>query len=155
MKINDLHRIQPKQPDLKGRSDISDPKADFNAVLKETVGNTDGARNTSKTSAVVHPFATMPINPISLPALDQTVPLIDRIDRFVDLLDDYRQQLADPRASLKTIQPLMDNIAAAKEGLASELDGLGDGNALKEVLNASLVTATTEIMHFNRGDYVE
>ncbi len=81
--------------------------------------------------------------------------MVDRIDRFVDLLDDYRQKLGDPRASLKTIQPLLDDIAAAKDRLVTELDGLGDGNALKEVLNSSLVTATTEIMRFNRGDYVE
>ena len=155
MKIDNTHHIQPKQPGVNSRGDTTDPKSDFNAILKETVGKTDGAGNPSKNHAVVHPFATNPIHPVSLPTSDQTVPLVDRIDRFVDLLDDYRQKLGDPRASLKTIQPLLDDIAAAKDGLVTELDGLGDGNALKEVLNSSLVTATTEIMRFNRGDYVE
>ena len=155
MKINSNHHIQPKNLGVKSRGDTSGPKSDFKAILKETVGKTDGVDNASKTHAVNHSFATAPINPISLPTSDQTVPLVDRIDRLVDLLDDYRQKLGDPRTSLKAIQPLLDDIAAAKDRLMPEIDGLGDGNTLKEVLNSSLVTATKEIIRFNRGDYVE
>jgi hypothetical protein len=155
MKINDTSHIQPKQPGLKSRSDTADPKVDFNAILKESVGKAGEASTASKAAAVDHPFANIPIQPMTLPITDQTVPLVDRIDRFLDLLDDYRQNLEDSRASLRAIQPLLDDIVAAKDSLALEIDGLKDGSVLKEVLNDSLVTAATEIMRFNRGDYVE
>ena len=155
MKINDTSHIHPKQPGLKSRSDTAEPKADFNAILKETVGKAGEASTASKAAAVDHPFASIPIQPITLPITDPSLPLVDQIDRFVDLLDDYRQKLGDPRASLRAIQPILDDIAAAKDRLAPEIDGLEDGSALKEVLNHSLVTAATEIMRFNRGDYVE
>ena len=154
MKINDLHHIQSKQPGLKSRSDTTDSKTDFNTILKDTVAKTDGTGSAAKTQAVVHPFATVPINPVSLPTTEQTAPLVDRIDRLVDLLDEYRQKLGDPGTTLKSIQPLMDDIAATKDRLVPEISGLEDENPLKEVLNRSLVTATTEIMRFNRGDYV-
>ena len=154
MKINDLNPIQPKQPGAKSHSATSDTKADFQTILNESVAKSEGHGSASETHAVAHPFATMPINPLSLPTSEQTVPLVDRIDRFVDLLDEYRQKLGDPGASLKSIQPLLENIAASKDQLVPELSELEEGNPLKEVLNSSLVTATTEIMRFNRGDYV-
>ena len=81
-------------------------------------------------------------------------PLFDRIDRFLVLLDDYAQKLGDPRITLRSIQSVVDDIVAAREGLAQEIDGLGDAGTLREVLNGSLVTAATEVMRFNRGDYV-
>jgi hypothetical protein len=140
---------------VKNNANSDAPKADFNTILGEKVGKTGGTDNVSKTSAAIHPFATTPVKPISLPTSGQVVPLVDRIDQFVDLLDGYRQKLGDPRASLREIQPLLNDISAAKEKLVPELEGLDEGNALKEVLNSSLITATTEIMRFNQGDYID
>ena len=154
MKINHTSHIQPKAPGAINRGDTTTPKTDFKTILKETVETAGGTQSTTESTAVVHPFATAPIKPVSSPVPDQTVPLVDRIDRFVDLLDRYRQKLEDPRASLKTIQPLLDDIAAAKDRLAPEVDRLEGGDGLKEVLNTSLVTAATEILRFNRGDYI-
>jgi hypothetical protein len=155
MKINNALPIQPKQPGVKNNADSTAPKADFNTILMDKVGKTDGSKSSSRTNAAIPPFTTTPINPISLPDSGQVVPLVERIDQFVDLLDGYRQKLVDPRASLREIQPLLNDISAAKEKLVPEMDSLNDGNALKEVLKSSLVTATTEIMRFNRGDYID
>jgi hypothetical protein len=38
--------------------------------------------------------------------------------------------------------------------LAALLDGLSDGDGLKEVLNQTLVAAEMEIVRFRRGDYL-
>ena len=155
MKINNNFPIQPKQPGVKNNADAIDSKADFNTILREKVGKADGPESASKINAAIHPFATTPVKPAPFPTSGQVIPLVDRIDQFVDLLEGYRQKLGDPQASLRDIQPLLNDISAAKEKLVPEIEQLDDGNALKEVLKSSLVTATTEIMRFNRGDYID
>ena len=85
---------------------------------------------------------------------DTELPLADRIGRLVDRLENYRLKLADPQASLKSIQPLIDDIAASSEKLAPKLEHLDEGDPLKDILNRSIVTASVEMMRFNRGDYL-
>ena len=155
MKINNNLPIQPKQPGVKNNADAAVPKADFNTILREKVVKANGPESASKTNAAIPPFATTPVNPVPFPTSEQVIPLVDRIDQFVDLLEGYQQKLGDPQASLRDIQPLLNDISVAKEKLAPEIDRLDDGNALKEVLKSSLVTATTEIMRFDRGDYID
>jgi hypothetical protein len=156
MKINDTLPIQPQSAGVKSKDDTGHPRVDFNSILKHTVAGTEQSDMAPKASAVSHPFAALPVHPLmTMTDPAQAVPLVERIDRFLDLLDDYRQKLADPRVTLRALQPVVDDIALAREGLAKEINGLGDGEQLREVLNRSLVTAATEVMRFNRGDYVD
>lgn len=154
MKINDTLPIQPQSAGVKSKDDTGHPRADFNSILRDTVARAEHMGTPAEASAVSHPFAALPPHPLTMTDPAQAAPLVDRIDRFLDLLDDYRQKLGDPRITLRSIQPVVDDIVAAREGLAQEIDGLGDAGTLREVLNGSLVTAATEVMRFNRGDYV-
>jgi hypothetical protein len=75
-------------------------------------------------------------------------------ERFLDLLDEYRQRLADPRVSLKGLDSAVRAMEEGRGELAALLDGLSDGDGLKEVLNQTLVAAEMEIVRFRRGDYL-
>ncbi|UCF93760.1 MAG: hypothetical protein JSW39_06275, partial [Desulfobacterales bacterium] len=79
---------------------------------------------------------------------------LDRVENFLNLLDEYCQMLGDPRKTLKDIQPLVASMTRAKEDLTPLLHTLPDGHGIKDILNQTLVTASLEIIKFNRGDYI-
>ena len=155
MKINDTSHIQPKQPGLKSRSDTAAPKRismlfsrKRSARRVRQVPHRKQRRLTSlsrvyRSSRLPCPSQTRPCHWLRPGSTGSWIFWITTARSW-----------GDPRASLRAIQPILDDIAAAKDRLAPEIDGLEDGSALKEVLNNSLVTAATEIMRFNRGDYV-
>jgi hypothetical protein len=70
------------------------------------------------------------------------------------LLDDYRKQLADPAITLRSIEPLMNSIIKEKDQLSSLLDSIPNDDGLKDIVNRTLITASLEVIKFNRGDYI-
>jgi uncharacterized protein YhaN len=79
---------------------------------------------------------------------------IERLDHLLNLLDDYRKQLADAQVTLRRIEPLMNTIEKEKEQLSSVLDSLASEDGLKDIVNRTLITASLEVMKYNRGDYI-
>ena len=151
MKINLTPQLRPDPPVAKNCREAISTDADFQTILKQTVGCATGEKQANR---VVHPFGPQSVRPIATPEAEAVLPLADRIDRLVDRLENYRLKLADPQASLKSIQPLLNDIAASSEKLAPKLDHLDEGDPLKEILNRSLVMINLEITRFNRGDYL-
>lgn len=89
------------------------------------------------------------------PAAPSTEPAgVVHAERFLDLLDEYRHRLADPQVSLKGLDSAVRAMEEGRGELAALLDGLPDGDGLKEVLNQALVAAEIEIVRFRRGDYL-
>jgi exonuclease VII small subunit len=125
---------------------------DFEAILKEKIEN-PASKPVSISST---PLTTNPLFPAQMDVVSrqQNFPAVDRIEDLLDLLDDYRSQLADPQATLKDIHPLISQIEKEKEQLTPVLDSLADGDELKNILNQTLVTASLEVIKFNRGDYI-
>jgi hypothetical protein len=72
---------------------------------------------------------------------------------MIDLLDRYRHQLADPQQSLKQMDAIIRDIARENDRLASLADSLPD-DAIKRILNQTMVTASLEVTKFYRGDYL-
>ena len=85
------------------------------------------------------------------PDMDNTM---NRIQQFIDALDDYRRHLAGPATDLKTLGAMVKKLDGQRESLAPMAAGLPEGDALKTILNESLVTASVEIFKFHRGDYL-
>ena len=151
MKISATPQPRPDLPVTQNRREATATDSEFQTILKQSVGRCAAEKQPSK---VTQPFGLQPVRPIVTPDAEAVSPLVDRIDRLVDRLEDYRLKLADPQASLKSIQPLLNDIAAWSEKLAPKLEHLAEGDPLKDILNRSLVTASAEMVRFNRGDYV-
>jgi hypothetical protein len=91
------------------------------------------------------------LTPLSPEARQTTV---ERVDLLLDLLDEYRDQLADPNVTLRHIEPLLNTIAQEREHLSGILDRLPNEDGLKDIVHRTLITASLEVVKFNRGDYI-
>jgi hypothetical protein len=151
MKISATPQLRPNPPVTQNRREAISTDADFQTILKQTVGSTAGEKQPAR---VANPFGVQSVRPIVKPDAEAVPPLADRIDQLVDRLENYRLKLADPQASLKSIQPLLDDMAASSEKLSPKLEHLDEGDPLKDILNRSLVMVSLEITRFNRGDYL-
>ena len=72
----------------------------------------------------------------------------------MNLLDNYRRLLADPQVTLRQMEPLLNTIEQEKTQLSWVLDSLESEDGLKDIVNRTLVTASLEIVKYNRGDYI-
>ena len=151
MKISGTPQLRPDPPVPQNRREAISTDTEFQTILKQTVGC---ATDEKQATRVAHPSSVPSTRPIGSSDAEAVLPLTDRIDRLVDRLENYRLKLADPQASLKTIQPLLTDIAASSEKLTPKLEHLDEGDPLKDILNRSIVTASVEMMRFNRGDYL-
>ena len=151
MKISLTPQLRPDPPVTKNCREAISMDADFQTILKQTVGCATGEKQPSR---VANPLSVQSVRPIVSSDAEALLPLADRIDRLVDRLENYRVKLADPQATLKSIQPLLNDMAASSEKLAPKLAHLDEGDPLKDILNRSLVMVSLEITRFNRGDYV-
>ena len=151
MKISFTPHLRPDQPVTNNCREAISTDADFQTILKQSVGCAIGEKQANR---VAHPFGPQSVRPMATPEAEAVLPLADRIDRLVDRLENYRLKLADPQASLKSIQPLLNDIAASSEKLTPKLEHLDESDPLKDILNRSLVMVSLEITRFNRGDYL-
>jgi hypothetical protein len=49
---------------------------------------------------------------------------------------------------------MMNTIAREKDQLSGLLDSMPNDDGLKHILNQTLITASLEVIKFNRGDYI-
>ena len=82
------------------------------------------------------------------------MPVVERAERLLDLLSEYQHKLANPAFTLRDISPLIDELKADNKRLVSSVNSLAEGDELKNILNQVIVTASVEIIKFDRGDYV-
>ncbi|MCK5418368.1 MAG: hypothetical protein KAI93_07680, partial [Desulfobacterales bacterium] len=75
-------------------------------------------------------------------------------ENLLNLLENYRQQLENPNVTLRTLEPVMNTIAKEKDQLSAVLDSMPNEDRLKDILNQTLITASLEVIKFNRGDYI-
>ena len=127
------------------------PNADFKNILKESVENSTQDPSKIQPSTVMDPISAIRFNPLSPQDKDITV---ERIDNLLNLLDNYSQQLGDPHVTLRTLEPVISTIEKEKDQLSELLDTLPNGDGLKDILNQTLITASLEIIKFNKGDYI-
>jgi hypothetical protein len=79
-----------------------------------------------------------------------------RTDKLLALLDSYASQLENPDISLKRIAPVLEKIKKNAGSLLKETARLTDADdaALKKIAAQTIITAQTEYLKFQRGDYV-
>ena len=126
-------------------------KDDFKDILKASVERTAHHPAKIQSPALMQPISAIKFQPLSLENKNFA---IEHVDNILNLLDKYRTQLADPQVTLRRIEPLMNTIEKEKEQLSSVMDSLASEEGLKDIVNRTLVTASLEIIKFNRGDYI-
>lgn len=76
-------------------------------------------------------------------------------DKLLQMLDLYSSKLEDPGVSLKSIAPVLEKIRDNAGSLLEETQKLTDADAkLKKIATQTIVTAQTEYLKFQRGDYL-
>ena len=126
-------------------------EADFNHILKESVEKSTETPPEIQPTTLLDPISAIRFNTLSYQDNDIT---LDRVENLLNLLEKYRQQLRDPKVTLRTIEPIMNTIAAEKDQLSEKLDSISNEDGLKDILNQTLITASLEVIKFNRGDYI-
>lgn len=151
MKISGNNEIiKSSYPDKAQRSEQAS-NTDFKDILKESVEKSARHATEIKPPSLINPLSAVRFNP---EAPQDKVSAIKRVDNLIDLLDDYRKQLADPAITLRSIEPVMKRIIEEKDQLSSLLDSMPNEDGLKDIVNRTLITASLEVIKYNRGDYI-
>ena len=142
--------IKSSYPDKSQRSEKGS-NTDFKNILRESV-----EKSVPQATQIQPPSL---INPLSSVGFESELPkdkfyTINRVENLINLLDDYRKQLADPAITLRSIEPVMKTIMKEKDHLSSLLDSMPNEQGLKDIVNRTLITASLEVLKFNRGDYI-
>ena len=78
-----------------------------------------------------------------------------KTDKLLNMLDSYSLKLEDPNISLKSIAKVLEEIKDNAGSLQKETQNLTEADAnLKKIATHTIVTAQTEYLKFQRGDYL-
>ena len=95
-----------------------------------------------------------------IPAMEfdiQTVSDIvtDKTDKLLTSLESYASQLHDTSVFLKDIEPILEGLNTDAASLLEETLSLGeDDRELIDIATSTAITAKTEYLKFQRGDYL-
>ena len=151
MKINGSDEIIKNSFAEKTLQREQDQKDDFKNILKASVERSVHHQEKIKSPLLANSVSAIRFHPLSPENKRLTV---ERVDNLLNLLDNYRDQLADPQVTLRRIEPVINMIEKEKEQLSSVLDSLPNEDGLKDIVNRTLITASLEVIKYNRGDYI-
>jgi hypothetical protein len=122
----------------------------FETLLSSAIDN--------KKAVKTHGGTVNGLNEITSPSPEVTQPadiVSGKTDDLLRLLESYSSQLQDPGVTLKSIAPVLENIRDNAGNLLKETGMLSDSDAsLKKIATQTAVTAQTEYLKFQRGDYL-
>lgn len=147
--INQLNELtQSLNPSTKTDNGKGDADAFQNALNKamDTPGDTSESAAASGLGEI---SATRPI------LNDPSAAISGQTEKLLDLLDSYAGQLESSQVTLKQIAPMIQEINDAAGQLQQESQGLGsDHEELKNIADQTVMTARSEYIRFQRGDYL-
>ncbi len=89
------------------------------------------------------------------PMNNRNLSLEDKTDKLLKSLDDYSLQLQNNKISLKKIEPFLQGIKDSAANLLEETaSAVNTDTAIKNIAKQCAVTANTEYLKFQRGDYI-
>jgi len=122
---------------------------DFGSILNSALEKTEAAEEGTQ---------AMGLEEISAPVFElETLTSIvtGKTDKLLGMLETYAGQLENPEVSLKNIAPALEEINAKADSLLEDTRILGEDNSeLKDIATQTVVTARTEYLKFQRGDYL-
>lgn len=149
-----IHHINDTTPSIKGPQDSprkSGNKDAFTSALNRALDKTppsDIQQNLPQGLGEIPSAQT-----IQIPTQSDLVS--GSTEKLLELLDTLSAQLQDPGVSLKHMAPVLETIHNSADQLVKETRFLGSDHAgLRDIANQTAVTAQTEYIKFQRGDYL-
>lgn len=140
---------QPVTGPAKNKPRTAEGSSAFDTVLSNALEKSDGSDGTAGVTE---------LQELAAPRLEPRSPsdsVSGKTDALLGLMDTYAAQLGDHRVSLKSIAPVLEKMNEEARELMKETRFLpSDQGALKEIATRTAVTAQTEYVRFQRGDYL-
>jgi len=93
------------------------------------------------------------VNLLLIPPVEEKE-TISRLEKFLDIMEEYSEKLNNPNFTPKDISPLISKIESEQRDLSVIAESFDGNNELKELLDAAIIKSTTEVIKFNRSDYL-
>jgi hypothetical protein len=148
MKINlenNINEILPK--DIHKSEKSSD--STFADILKNKIENLNVAKSGIEESLPVNKTTNL----LLIPPVEEKEAIL-RLEKFLDIMEEYSEKLNNPNFTPKDISPLISKIESEQRDLSVMAESFDGNNELKGLLDAALIRSTTEVIKFNRGDYL-
>ncbi len=161
--MNKIDHINEAAQSLAGSSTngTKNKKTDaFENALSKALYNTkaDKIESLRPDSSKIEQTSTGVLNEIisnNLNIINSSDIVSGQTDKLLGLLDAYSSKLVDPNISLKNIAPVVEEINNNAGSLLKETQNLTDSDInLKHIATHTIVTAQTEYLKFQRGDYL-
>ncbi|MBF0498170.1 MAG: hypothetical protein HQK58_16595 [Deltaproteobacteria bacterium] len=94
------------------------------------------------------------LNPLDVANLQSREAPLQATESVLSLLDKYAAALGDPNMSLKDIAPIVSAMDQKAQSMMQAMAQLPDGDNLKDLMAQTAITTNTEVIKFNRGDYL-
>ncbi|MCD4721533.1 MAG: hypothetical protein K8S13_16975 [Desulfobacula sp.] len=122
----------------------------FENALSNALDKTEAPEMEAMPTNALREIASIDLNIINLSDI-----VSGKIDTLLEMLDSYSLKLKDPNISLKSIAEVLEGIKDNAGSLLKETERLTDADAnLKNIATQTIVTAQTEYVKFQRGDYL-
>ena len=122
----------------------------FENALTKALDKTEALEMEHTSTNALSEIASKELNIINSSAI-----VSGRTDKLLEMLDSYSSKLEDPSISLKSIAPILEEIKHTAGTLLKETEKLTvTDDRLKKIANHTIVTANTEYLKFQRGDYL-
>ena len=146
--INQINELtQPIGTQAKPKT--GDQSNAFDSVLSNALDKAEPAEGETESVA---------LGEISSPNFQLETPsslITGKTNDLLELLETYANQLENPGVSLKNIAPVLDQINEKADSLLKDTRFLSEEDSgLKTIATQTVVTAQTEYLKFQRGDYL-
>ena len=147
--IDHINESSPSFGPSQAKSGKSQPADAFQDALSKALGNKVKTKAESSPSGALKEITSMG------PAVMSPSDIVSgKTDTLLGLLEAYSTKLENPEISLKSIAPDLEKIKADAGTLEKDTQTLSDEDAsLKAIATQTIVTAQTEYLKFQRGDY--
>ena len=151
MKIDGTESIHTIPDSEKNRQGPEKPQHGFQEIFQKALKPDEALTISPTSTSFVRPVTS--VMETDMPAADKAG-VVETVENLLDLLEDYRRHLMQPKGRPKDLDALIQKLDGQQKKLTPIIDKLPDGDALKPILNQSLVTASVEIFKYHRGDYL-
>jgi hypothetical protein len=137
---------------LQTKQRLNTPSAEgFQNSLDMAITRTTGNPRGKEKAALSEPQSSC-INQV---VAAQTTDVVCQTDRLLELLESYTNGLENPKATIKDLAHLADQLKdGADQLMAATNKDTSTENNLKDIAARTALTAATEYIRFQRGDYI-
>ena len=151
--MSNVHHINESGPYFETNSSQAGkakPSGKFENALSQALGPKEG-----KSEGVGPASGLTEITSAEPGLVNPSERVSGKTDQLLEKLDAYSNQLEDPSIPLKSIAPALEKIKDDAGSLEKELNALApEDDSLKQIASQTVITAQTEYLKFQRGDYL-